>query len=54
MEKEVIDMPTREQKIKGASKFRQLIRNGNGRKRTIDDMYDSYKMVMRRIMRGRW
>tara|TARA_R110000824_G_scaffold75627_4_gene191821 strand:+ start:1088 stop:1246 length:159 start_codon:yes stop_codon:yes gene_type:complete len=50
----VIEMATREQKIKGANKFKQLIRNGNGRKRTIDDMYSSYRTVMKRILKGSW
>ena len=44
----------RKDKILGAQQFKQLTKNGNGRKRSRDDLLDSYRTIMRKILRGRW
>jgi uncharacterized protein YlxW (UPF0749 family) len=43
-------MASRKQKISAAAQYRRMMQNGNGRKRSKDDAYDSYKSILRAIL----
>jgi hypothetical protein len=47
-------MASRKQKISAAAQYRRMMQNGNGRKRSKDDAYDSYKSILRAILTGKY
>ena len=46
--------PSRKQKLSAAAQYKRMSKNGNGRKRSKDDAYDSYKSILRAILTGKY
>ena len=42
---------TRSHKVRAAQQFRMLSKMGNGRKRSADDLLDSWRETLRKIVR---
>ena len=46
--------PKRRAKIIAADRYKRLMMNGHGKKRSKDDAFDSYKQILRNVLTGKW